>query len=243
LDLEDVRPAGMGQDNRLHDREFTRAVSAGRDDVAMSTAVSLFWIAVCAVAAPLIAGLVPRKLLPEVVLLLGFGVLIGPHGIQLATATEGVEVLSDLGLAMLFLLAGYEINLKELTGRGGRRALVTWLICIAIAGGLVYLLGTFEAINAEAAIAIVLTSTALGTLLPILKEQGLVHTRFGRAILNHGAVGELSPVLAMALLLGTRGALGSILALVIFARRRGSRPRVGTGRPTGRAPPIDHVRF
>jgi hypothetical protein len=27
---------------------------------------------------------------------------------------------------MLFLLAGYEIELKELTGHGGRRAPVTW---------------------------------------------------------------------------------------------------------------------
>jgi hypothetical protein len=34
---------------------------------------------------------------------------------------------------MLFLLAGYEIELKELTGRGGRRAFVTWLICFALA--------------------------------------------------------------------------------------------------------------
>jgi hypothetical protein len=42
------------------------------------TAASLFWIALCAVAAPVLAALVPRRLISEVVLLLGLGVLIGP---------------------------------------------------------------------------------------------------------------------------------------------------------------------
>jgi Kef-type K+ transport system membrane component KefB len=51
----------------------------------------------------------------------------------LAAIGEGLEVLRELGLGMLFLLAGYEIELKELTGRGGRRAFVTWLICFALA--------------------------------------------------------------------------------------------------------------
>jgi Kef-type K+ transport system membrane component KefB len=97
------------------------------------TAASLFWIALCAVIAPLLAGLVPRRLIPEVVLLLALGVVIGPGVLGLAAIGEGLEVLRELGLGMLFLLAGYEIELKELTGRGGRRAFVTWLICFALA--------------------------------------------------------------------------------------------------------------
>jgi Kef-type K+ transport system membrane component KefB len=106
-----------------------------------ATALSLFWIFICAVVAPLLAGLVPRRLVPEVVLLLVFGVIIGPHVLGLAQLSEGIEVLRELGLGMLFLLAGYEIEVKELTGRGGRRALVTWLICFALALGLAFLLG------------------------------------------------------------------------------------------------------
>jgi Kef-type K+ transport system membrane component KefB len=50
---------------------------------------------------------------------------------------------------MLFLLAGYEIELKELTGHGGRRALVTWLICCALALGLVGVVGLTGAVHAE----------------------------------------------------------------------------------------------
>ena len=140
-------------------------------------AVSLFWIALCAVVAPLLAGLVPRRLLPEVVLLLVLGVIIGPNVLGLATTDEAIGLLRELGLGMLFLLAGYEVELKELTGRGGRRALVTWLICLALA--FVRRLapsGSAGAIHAEVAVAIALTSTALGTLLPILKDAGMLGT-------------------------------------------------------------------
>ncbi|HEY6744053.1 MAG TPA: cation:proton antiporter [Lapillicoccus sp.] len=183
----------------------------------MEAALSLFWIAVVAVAAPLLAGLVPQRLVPEAVLLLAFGVLIGPHALGLATRDEAVDAFRELGLAMLFLLAGYEIELKELTGRGGRRALVTWLCCFVLALLLVGLLGLAGIVSAEVAVGIALVSTALGVLLPILRDSGQLPTPFGATILTHGAFGELGPVIAMAVLLGTRGALKSILVLLLFA--------------------------
>jgi Kef-type K+ transport system membrane component KefB len=148
--------------------------------------------------------------------LLAFGVIIGPNVLGLAELDLGIELLRELGLGMLFLMAGYEIELKELTGRGGRRALITWLICFGLAVLLVFLLGFAGLISARSAIAIALVSTALGTLLPILKDSGLLNTRFGMAVLNHGAFGELGPVIAMALLLGTRGSLATLVVLAIF---------------------------
>lgn len=177
---------------------------------------SLFWISLCAVLAPLLAGLVLRGKVPEVVLLLVLGVVIGPHVLELAVAGEGVSLLRELGLGMLFLMAGYEIEVDELVGRGGRRALVTWVVCFGVALGLVLLAGLTGAVHAEVAVAIALTSTALGTLLPILKDNGMLGTRFGRTLMNHGAYGELGPVVAMAVLLGTRGVVDSALILVAF---------------------------
>jgi Kef-type K+ transport system membrane component KefB len=125
-------------------------------------------------------------------------------------------MLRQLGLGMLFLLAGYEIELHELTGRGGRRALVTWLACLATALVVIWLLGLTGSIHAEVAVAIALTSTALGTLLPILKDGGLLGTRLGGTVMHHGAYGELGPIVAMAVLLGARGPLDSLLVLLGF---------------------------
>ncbi|MGY2704508.1 cation:proton antiporter [Nocardioides sp. HB32] len=177
---------------------------------------SLFWIALCAVLAPLLVGLVLRNKVPEVVLLLVLGVLIGPNVLELAVAGEGVTMLRELGLGMLFLLAGYEVEPAELVGRGGRRALVTWVACLLVALGIVLLLDRTGQIDGEIAVAIALTSTSLGTLLPILKDTHLLGTGFGRVVMNHGAYGELGPILAMAVLLGARGPLESLLVLAGF---------------------------
>jgi Kef-type K+ transport system membrane component KefB len=65
-------------------------------------------------------------------------------------------------------------------------------------------------------VAIALCSTALGTLLPILRDSGLLDTRLGQTVLNHGAFGEVGPVIAMAVLLGTRGSLQSTVVLILF---------------------------
>ena len=182
-----------------------------------SSFVSLLWIAICAVIAPLMAGLIPRKLVPEVVILLIAGMVSGPYGLGLARTDDAISLLRELGLAMLFLLAGFEIELDELTGRSGRRALLTWGLCFGVALVLVFLGGMLGLIHAEVAIAIALCSTALGTLLPILKDNGLLTSPVGKSVMNHGAWGELGPVIAMAILLGTGGAGQAVVAIVMFA--------------------------
>jgi len=181
-----------------------------------TTTSSLFWIVLVSVLAPLVAGLAPRKLVPEVVLLLLFGVLIGPHVTGRAVTTPPIDLLRELGLGLLFLLAGYEIELKELSGPGGRRACLTWLACLSAAVLTVLLIGLSGAIHAEVAVAIALTSTSLGTLLPILKDSGLLGTSAGDAVMHHGAFGELGPIAAMALFLGARGPGRSLVVLLLF---------------------------
>ncbi|WP_068274212.1 cation:proton antiporter [Aldersonia kunmingensis] len=182
-----------------------------------SVAESLFWIVLVAVIAPIIAAAVPGRLVPEVVLLLTAGIVIGPNALDISQIGPEVDVLRELGLGMLFLLAGYELDPKELRGSGGRRALITWLICLGLAFAVLTGLGFVTTINAEIPVAIALTSTALGTLLPILKDRGLLDTPLGKTVLNHGAFGELGPVIAMALLLGARGAGASLVVLLLFA--------------------------
>ena len=74
-----------------------------------SIASSLFWIALIAAIAPIVVGLIPRRLVPEVVLLLVAGAVVGPFALNIAADSEAIGILRELGLGMLFLLAGYEI--------------------------------------------------------------------------------------------------------------------------------------
>lgn len=179
--------------------------------------ISLALIALVAAACPIVAKLIPNKLIPETVFLLIAGALLGPNMAHAIVLTDAVGLLSDLGLAFLFLLAGYEINPKSLTGGQGKRGLVTWCVSMALAFLVVRVAGLLSENEIEAvAVAIALTTTALGTLIPILKERELTGTRVGESILAYGTWGELCPVLAMALLLSTRAEWKTVLILLAF---------------------------
>lgn len=180
--------------------------------------LSLFVVVACSFLCPLAASLVPGKGLPETVLLLVAGMLIGPHVAGLVQSDMAVSLLSDLGLGFLFLLAGYEIDTKELSGSGGKHGLATWAASFAVALLISIPLGLGrENLSAGIASAIVLTTTAFGTLVPIIKERGLAGTEVGKGVLEYGVWGELGPVVAMAVLLGTRATWLTVLLLVAFA--------------------------
>lgn len=179
--------------------------------------ISLAIIALVAAACPIVAKLIPNKLVPETVFLLIAGALLGPHLAGAIVLTDSVGLLSDLGLAFLFLLAGYEINPKSLTGSQGKRGLLTWGISILLAFAVVRATPFFSVSHIDGiAVAIALTTTALGTLMPILKERELTGTRVGESILAYGTWGELCPVLAMAVLLSSRAEWKTVLILLAF---------------------------
>ena len=81
-----------------------------------STAVSLVVIAAAAVLAPLLSELLRRWRIPSVLFELLLGILIGPAVLGWVEVDEFIKGLSELGLAMLFFLAGYEINFAKLRG-------------------------------------------------------------------------------------------------------------------------------
>lgn len=180
--------------------------------------VSLAVIALVALVCPIVAKLIPGKLIPETVFLLVAGAFLGPYMAGFIQITDSVGLLSDLGLAFLFLLAGYEINPKELTGHQGKRGLIVWIVTFCLAVAVVALSPSSPGNDiGNIAVAIALTTTALGTLVPIMKERELMGTRVGDSILAYGTWGELGPILAMAVLLSTRSELKTLLILAGFA--------------------------
>ena len=180
--------------------------------------VSLLCIVAVALLAPLLSWGVPRRMLPETVLLILGGVVIGPDVLGIAHIGRDIGFLRELGIAFLFLMAGYEIDVNELRGTGGRHAMIAWGGSLVLAFATVAAVGvTGGPLSANGiAIAIAMTSTAIGTILPILRERDLLPTAVGVAILNHGAVGEVGPIILMALLLGTRSTWQSLVILLAF---------------------------
>lgn len=179
--------------------------------------ISLFLICACSLLAPIVTHLIPNRVIPETVFLLIFGMLIGPNVFDMVHSDIAISLLSDLGLGLLFLMAGYEIDVKELSGKGGRAGLITWIVSFAIALAICIPLAIWDNVmNAAAPAAIILTTTAFGTLVPILKDRGITGTPIGKHIVEYGVWGELCPILAMALLLSTRATWVTVLLLTIF---------------------------
>lgn len=177
--------------------------------------VSLMWIAAASLAAVLLSYLT-RKHVPGVVFLLFLGVLIGPDVLGVAKSDAHNMLLRELGLGMLFLLAGWEIDPKLMRGRSGASTSLTWLASIGVAFLVALVGGAAQDAQHAIVLAIAVSSTAVGTLLPVIKNEGIANTPVGRGVLAHGAIGELGPVFAMALLLSARSTFLSFVVLAIF---------------------------
>ncbi|MDO4927461.1 MAG: cation:proton antiporter [Corynebacterium sp.] len=170
---------------------------------------------VVAVLAPVVSYATGKRI-PAVVLLIIGGLIIGENVLGLADTGGGVDLLKELGLGMLFLLAGYEIEPSMLKSREGRSAASTWITCALLCFvAAFFILGGDRTLTAIV-LALAVTSTAVGTLLPIIKQEGLLEKPVGRSILIHGAVGEIGPIMAMALLLTARETWMTALVLGAF---------------------------
>ncbi|MFD3874302.1 cation:proton antiporter, partial [Streptomyces sp. NPDC058623] len=178
---------------------------------------TLLLIMAIAVLAPILAHWVSRRLsVPLVIFEIVLGILIGPDVLGWAHTGDVIDVLSELGLAMLIFLAGYEIRFEQVKGDTLNRSVVAWLVTLVL--GLVagILLAHGDGFEKGVYIGTALTSTALGTILPVLRDAGDLGSRFGTVMMAMGAVGEFGPIIAMALLLSGRAPAGSAAVLIAF---------------------------
>jgi Kef-type K+ transport system membrane component KefB len=176
---------------------------------------SFLTIVFLAVVAPLFArGLGRWVRIPIVVFELLLGILMGPSLLGWVQESELLEMMSEFGLAMLFFVAGTEIQASTLRGRTGRNAWIGWFMSIAAGFGLGWVLVPGEG---AIIIAVAFASTALGTLLPILIDSNELSTPFGKAVSALGTVGEFGPLIAISVFLGSRDPGSATVVLGNFA--------------------------
>jgi Kef-type K+ transport system membrane component KefB len=178
---------------------------------------SFLVITLAAAIAALTVAALPRRIVPPVVVLeLLLGILIGPQVLDLAQIDDFTDFFGNLGLGMLFFFAGYELDFERLRGRPLVIAGVGWVLSLALA----YAIG-----GALAAAGIVLSllytgsamaTTAIGTLIPILRDAGDLRTKFGTYLLGAGAAGEFGPILLVTIFLSTTHPLHEAALLLGF---------------------------
>jgi len=168
-------------------------MEVSRDDILVVAAV--------AAAAPILADLTRRVRVPIVVAEIVLGIVVGPEVLGLAHGDELIEDLSAFGLAFLFFLAGLEIEFERIRGRPLTLAFSGWAVSVGLGLAVSFALYAAGIINAPILVALAMTTTALGTLMPILRDAGVLEERFGRYVLGVGAIGEFGPVVIVSVIL------------------------------------------
>lgn len=180
---------------------------------------SFLVVLLVAAIAPIIAGLstkrLPAVIVPVVVVELLLGVVVGPEVLDLAHTDDVLTAFGQLGLGFLFFFAGYEIRVSQIKGEPLKLAGKGWLLSLALAYSLAGLLHVGGVVVSGLLTGSALVTTAIGTLIPILRDEHRLEGEFGRHILAIGAIGEFGPVMIVTLLLGATSSASEQFVLLI----------------------------
>ncbi|HLL57053.1 MAG TPA: cation:proton antiporter, partial [Rubrobacteraceae bacterium] len=174
-------------------------------------------LAVAAVAflMPLVLGLAPSLRLPSVVLEIVSGIVIGPAVLGFVEVDVPLQVLALLGLAFLLFLAGLEIDLDRLRGARLRSAAAGFVISLAVALGIGLGLYASGLIQAPLLVAIILSSTSLGIVIPVLADAGQSNTTLGQLIIAGSSIADFGAIILLSLFFsGDSSSVGSTLLLM-----------------------------
>jgi Kef-type K+ transport system membrane component KefB len=201
----------------------------------------LLLVMVVAVAIPLLLGLVPRVPIPGPVVEIVAGIVIGPAILGWASPDRSVEVLAKLGVAFLLFLAGLELDFDRLQGRALHLGLATFGLSVVIGLVLTTPLGAADVIIDPLFVTIVLSATALGIVMPVLKDSHQVDTHFGVLVIASCSVAEFGSIVLLSMFFsGSNGpdpvlTAGKLVVLLLFvaviaivAARASSWPRLRT---------------
>lgn len=190
----------------------------------------IFVIFVVAVTAPLLAQTRLGSRVPVVVIEVLLGVLIGPHVLQLIENDAFLATMRSVGMVAVMFMAGMEIDFNRIKGKPLSLAASGWLSSVVLAVLVVAVLHVIPDVQAPMMVVIALTTTGLGTLLPILRDSGQLEAPFGRMLLAAGTLGEVGPIVAVSLALSSRySTWQEFLFLLVFLGLVGLAAAVGVG--------------
>lgn len=174
-------------------------------------------VAVLAFVVPLVLRAVHLRL-PEAAAEIVLGVVVGPQVLSWAGIDEPVRVLSVVGLSFLLLLAGLEIDVRGLP----RRVLVlsagAFVLSFVVALAVGAALQSAGLVRSAWLVAIALSATSLGVILPVVEDAGQLTTRVGRVVLTGASVAEVVPVVLLSVLFAGAGSalVPKLLLLALF---------------------------
>jgi len=140
--------------------------------------------------------------LPWVLALITAGIVVGPHGLQLAEVTPTLSFLSQIGLIFLMFMAGLETkfdSFKKLKYDIGWLSALNSLIPLAAGVGLGY---WFDfSMTASLLIGIIFMSSSIAVIIPTLESLNLSHTKLGKSIVASTIIEDVLSLILLSVLL------------------------------------------
>jgi Kef-type K+ transport system membrane component KefB len=174
---------------------------------------NLLVVAAVAVLAPLVVGFFPRLRIPAVVLEIIGGIIIGPSVLGWVHVDLPVQILALFGLAFLLFLAGLEIDVHRLRGRLLRFAALGYLVTLVLGYGAGASFTAAGWVSQPLLLAIALSATSLGLVVPVLKDAGQVRSEVGQSALAAASIADFAAIVLLSLFFSSSG--GSTGAKVI----------------------------
>jgi Kef-type K+ transport system membrane component KefB len=166
---------------------------------------NLLIVAAVAVLAPLAVGFFPRLRIPAVVLEIIGGIILGPSVLGWVHADLPVQILALFGLAFLLFLAGLEIDVHRLRGRLLRFAVLGYLVTLVLGYGAGASFTAAGWVSQPLLLAIALSATSLGLVVPVLKDAGQVGSEVGQSALAAASIADFAAIVLLSLFFSSSG--------------------------------------
>lgn len=196
--------------------------------------IPLLIVIALAFLVPLLLSRIKKIGIPIVVGEIVAGIIVGQSGFDLVQQGTVLQILSELGFAYLMFLSGLEINFAAVgngdkigrnsstLGRLVKNPLIVGSVMFVLtmigSAGAGFLMWNQNLVNDPWIMALILSTTSLGVVVPVLKEQKLTHERYGQAILMASLIADFASILLISIyvLLRSQGLTWEILLVLIL---------------------------
>jgi Kef-type K+ transport system membrane component KefB len=179
---------------------------------------NLLVVVLIAVAAPLVARAIPGIKVPAVVLEIVAGIIVGPAVLGWVEVDQPVAVLALVGVAFLLFLAGLEIDLLVLRGQLLRLTVLGFGLTLALGIGAGIAFRAAGWVDSPLFLAIALSATSLGLVVPVLKDAGLAEQPVGQYTIAGATIADFGAVLLLSFLFSEAegGTASQLITLAMF---------------------------
>ncbi len=125
-----------------------------------------------------------------------YGIAVGKSGFNLIEPSQWLQFLSTFGFLLLMFIAGLEVKIKEIHRLPLRTKLTYTAVPVLILS--VAFVSGME-LSFKPLVSLALGAISVGIVVAVLKEKGLLPTRYGKTVFLVGIVGEVLSIGALTL--------------------------------------------